>query len=465
MEFHNTKFVCTLGPASHDLGILEKMMKAGMDVARLNFSHGDYKDHAKLIKNIRKVAKKIGVPLAVMQDLQGPKIRIGKVAKEGIKVKKNEVIILNCGPNVKGKIPIQYKKLYKDVKKGKTILIDDGLIELKIVKISGKEIHCKAINNGIIKSNKGINAPGITISINPITKKDKEDLAFGLKHNVDYVAMSFVKEAKNINDLKKIIQAAKKDTKIIAKIERSEAVENLSEIIKTADGLMVARGDLAMEIGPERVPIIQKSMIKMCNLAGKPVITATQMLQSMVTNPQPTRAEVSDVANAIFDSSDAIMLSNETAVGDYPVRAVKVFSKISHNVEEELKKHKELLPMKFIHPNADPMDAIGYEVCKLAENTKVKKIIVASNSGHAAKFIAKHRSYIHTVVITHSEKVRNQLALQWGLNDILIGKISKKNAFEDIKKIIKKNDPKSKGQKVVILYAFGKEKRIVSTII
>ncbi|MBU1446376.1 pyruvate kinase, partial [Patescibacteria group bacterium] len=405
MEFHNTKFVCTLGPASHDIGVLEKMMKAGMDVARLNFSHGNYKDHEELMKNIRSVAKKVGVPLAIMQDLQGPKIRIGKVQEEGIKIIRNKIIILNCGKASKDKIPVQYKNLYKDVKKGSLLLVDDGLIELKVVKIYEKEIHCKVLNSGIIKSNKGINAPGATISINPITKKDKEDLAFGLKNDVDYVAMSFVKEAKNIHDLRKLIKAAKKNTQIIAKIERAEAVENLEEIIQAADGLMVARGDLAMEIGPERVPIIQKSMIKMCNLAGKPVITATQMLQSMVTNPQPTRAEVSDVANAIFDRSDAVMLSNESAVGDYPVRAVKVFAKIAHNVEEELKKHTELIPIKCVKTDTDPMDAIGYEVCKLAENTGVKKIIVITNSGHAAKFVSKHRSYIHTIVITPSEKV------------------------------------------------------------
>jgi len=463
MRVQNTKFICTLGPASQDMEVLEKMIQYGMDVARLNFSHGSYANHAMLIKNIRKIAKKTGIPIAIMQDLQGPKIRIGSVKNEGIKVKKGDRIILTCDKPVKDKIPVQYKKLYKDVRKNTVLLIDDGLVEIKVERVKGKDIYCICKNKGIIKKNKGINVPNGVISTNPITPKDKKDLTFGLRHGIDYVALSFVKEAKDILEIKKLI--GDKKVKVIAKIERAKAVENLDEIIEVADALMVARGDLAMEIGPEKVPIVQKEMIKKCNLAGKPVITATQMLQSMVDNPKPTRAEVSDTANAIFDHSDAIMLSNETAVGKYPVRAVKIFAKVAQTVEKELKKHHNLLPTRSIDNKIDYYDALGFETCQLAEITKAKHIVVITSSGKSAQYISKHRSYIPTTVITPYEKTKNQLALLWGLNDIIVAKVDAKKYLEDIKKILKKHKSVKKGQKITILYTHTKEKRIVSTSI
>jgi len=457
MRVQNTKFVCTLGPASESPDILEKMMKAGMDVARLNFSHGSYSNHAMLIKRIRAAAKKVGVPLAIMQDLQGPKIRVGKI--NDTKVKKGNEIILTCGPKSKNKIPVQYKDLYKDVKKGSLLLIDDGLIELKVVRKSKKDIYCKVLNTGIIKANKGINVPNGSISTSPITAKDKKDLKFGLTQDIDYVALSFVKEAKDIYNLRKLI--GNKPVKIVAKIERREAVDNLEEIIEASDALMVARGDLAMEIGPEKVPIVQKKMIHLCNLAGKPVVTATQMLASMVKNPTPTRAEVSDCANAIFDHSDAIMLSNETAVGAYPIRAISVFAKVATNVERELKKNDELLPARWIHEEVDPDDALGLEVCDLAESIKAKKIIVVTDDDTHARYVSKHRSYIPTVIITKNQKIKNQLALLWGINHVIVGKVSKKDYLKDIRKLLKKE----KGKKAVIYLAIGKEKHIVSTLI
>lgn len=461
MRVHNTKFVCTLGPASESKKVLEKMIRNGMDVARLNFSHGTHKNHARLIKNIREVSIKLGVPVAIMQDLQGPKIRIGAIQDEGIEVKKNQKIILACGPNTKNKIPVQYKKLYKDVKKNDIILIDDGLIEIKVNKIKEKDIYCTVLNNGNIKKNKGINVPTATITTNPITPKDKKDLKFGLKHNVDYVALSFVMEAKNMHDLKKLI--GNKNVKIVAKIERQEAVENLEEIIEASDALMVARGDLGMEIGPEKVPIVQKKMIHLCNLAGKPVITATHMLQSMINNPQPTRAEVSDSANAIFDHSDAIMLSNETAVGKYPIRAIKVFANIANIVEKELQKHHELLPIK--KPQKDELDALGYEVCELAEKSKAKKIIIISKTVKSVSALSKHRTYIPTIVITDNEKTRNHLALLWGVNTVIINKSNKKLSIKDIKSIVLRELSAKKGEKIVIFYTDSKEKHIVSTVL
>lgn len=465
MRVQNTKFVCTLGPASEDMKTLEKMVYAGMDCARLNFSHGSYENHAKLIKNVRKVSKKTGAPIAVMQDLQGPKIRIGNIDEKGIKIKKNEKITLTCGIKKENKIPVQYKRLYKEVEKNDIVLIDDGMIELKIKELKGKDIICSALNSGIIKKNKGINVPGKEISANPITAKDKKDLEFGLKHKIDYVALSFVSEAKDIHNLRKIINKHTKEVKIIAKIERGAAIKNLEEIIEVSDALMIARGDLALEVGPENVPIIQKRMIRLCNLAGKPVITATQMLQSMVTKPQPTRAEVSDIANAIFDHSDAIMLSNETAVGNYPVRAVRVFAKVAQKVENVLKKHQDLLPIRSIKEKINIYDALGYQTCKLAETIDAKGIIVVTKQGKSARFVSKHHSYIPTAIITPSKKVRNQLSLYWGLNTIVVEKINNKTYIKDIKRIIKKTNFVKKGDRVVILFAYTKEKHIVSSII
>ncbi len=465
MRIHNTKFVCTLGPASEKIEVLEKMIINGMDCARLNFSHGTYEEHASLIKKVRKVAKKLEVPVAIMQDLQGPKIRIGNISDKGIAITKNETIVLTCGVNSSKKIPVQYKNLYKFVKKGNLLLIDDGLIELKIEKIEKKDIYCKVLNSGTIKKNKGINIPNEITNIDPITSKDKKDLLFGLKQSVDYVALSFVNEAKNIHDLRKLISKQKKNVKIIAKIERAKAVENLEEIIKAADALMVARGDLALEIGAEKVPIIQKKMIRLCNLAGKPVITATQMLQSMVENPTPTRAEVSDVANAIFDHTDAIMLSNETAVGKYPIRAIKVFSNVAKITEKELKKHHELLPIRTIKEYVNNDDVLSFQTCELAETTNAHAIIIITNSGNSARYVSKHRTYIPTIVITPEEKTKNELALMWGLNKIMIGKVKEKTYLEDIKKIVLKTKCMKKGQKAIIFYGGAKEKHIVSTVI
>lgn len=453
MRVQNTKFVCTLGPASESPQVLEKMIKAGMDCARLNFSHGSYSNHELLIKRIRTAAKKAGVPLAIMQDLQGPKIRIGDI--KDTEVKKGQTIILTCGPKSKNKIPVQYKDLYKDVKKGSLLLIDDGQIELKVERKSNKDIICTVLNNGIIKAHKGINVPNGTISTSPITPKDKKDLKFGLTQDIDYVALSFVKTAKDIYDLRKLI--GKKPVKIIAKIERREAVKNLEEIIEASDALMVARGDLAMEIGPEKVPVVQKKMIHLCNLAGKPVVTATQMLASMVDSPTPTRAEVSDIANAIFDNSDAIMLSNETAVGAYPIKAIEVFAKVAANVEHELKKHSELLPPRYIGQSVEENDALGLEVCELAESINAKNIVVITDDEKDVQAVSKHRSYVHTIVITNNKKLRNQLALLWGINDIIEGKVSQKNYLKDIQKLM----PKEKGKKAVIYF----KKHIVSSAV
>lgn len=335
----NTKIVCTLGPASESKEIIEKMARAGMNVARLNFSHGNYYEFAKIIQNIRAVERKLGINIAIMQDLQGPKIRVGEMPEHGIFLKKNAHIILTTR-HIRGnarEIPVKYQKLHEDVGKNDHILIDDGLIELRVERILKKDIFCKVINEGLVKSRKGINVPTASIQAHPITPKDKKDLLFGIKNNVDYVALSFVKSAKNIVELQKLILRNHGHAKIIAKIERHEAIENMESIIREADAVMVARGDLGVEISLEKVPIEQKKIIHLANKYKKPVIIATQILKSMIENPRPTRAEISDAANAIFDHADALMLSNETAVGKYPVAATLMLSKVAVVVEHELK--------------------------------------------------------------------------------------------------------------------------------
>lgn len=346
-----TKIICTLGPSSDSITEITRLAQAGMDIARLNFSHGNYKHHQQLIDNVRKVAKILGKKITIMQDLQGPKIRIGKLADK-IDLKRGETIaithksaqnaIINPASlkhtgrrHTLTTIPITYPQLAKDLQKNDIIRINDGQIETVVIQKNENRLICKVKEGGIINSGQGLNFPTTTISQPTITPKDKKDLKFGLKNKVDLIALSFVKSAKDIRDLRKL--AGK--TPIIAKIERHEAIDKLEEIIKEADGIMVARGDLGADIPPEQVPIIQKKIIALANLMGKPVITATQVLYSMVKNPTPTRAEISDAANAIFDNTDAILLSNETSVGKYPFKATKILAKVIIAVEREITRH------------------------------------------------------------------------------------------------------------------------------
>ncbi len=438
-----TKIVATIGPASENKKILAKMFQAGMNVARLNFSHNVQKHHLLLINNIRQTAKKLDQNVAIIQDLQGPRIRTGNVGTEGIEVNKGDSVILFYSDSpapkkskkfidVKPKrVPIQYQNLYRDVKRGDRILIDDGLIELKVVKISSKDIHCQVKLGGVIKTQKGMNFPKSTIQADPLTKKDLKDLEFGIKHGVDYVALSFVRNARDIENLRKKIFSYEKKylkkkykklcdrqksplTKIIAKIERRLAVKNFDTILKVADGIMIARGDLGIELPYYDVPLIQKKIIKKCNYAGKPVIVATQMLESMVRSPIPTRAEVSDVANAILDGTDAIMLSGETATGRYPLKAVKVMRRIAHEVEPtEFKIHQELeLQMKRIE---SLVDYVAFDAQNMAEKMQCKAIICLTESGHTARMIERYKSRIPLLAFTPYNKIRNQLSLIWGV--------------------------------------------------
>ncbi len=364
-----------------------------------------------------------------------------------------------------GEFPVQYQNLPNDVQKKDRILIDDGLLELEVNNVKGTEITCTVINGGIVKSHKGINVPSASISANPITTKDKKDLEFGIAQGVDFVALSFVKSEENIEELRAMIKKQKGTAQIIAKIERHEAVTNMEKIVMASDAIMVARGDLGVEMPAEQVPLIQKRLIHMANRHGKPVITATQMLQSMVTNPRPTRAEISDAANAIFDHSDALMLSNETAVGLFPVEAVETLAKVAGSVENELKKHTEFLP----ELNRENILNISYATCqnatKLAQGIAAKFIIAVTHSGFTAQHVVKHRCYVPTIVMTDDAQVQRQLALSWGINHVFMVKnLEDGTHSKKIRNLLIKEKLVTSGDKVVIVSNASKDEKTILTI-
>ncbi len=470
MKNKNTKIVCTLGPSSDSITEIEQLVKAGMNVARLNFSHGTYKDHKRIIANIKKVEKKTGQTIGILQDLQGPKIRVGEMPEKGIKIKKNQTIVLTI-TDVIGEIkagtpviPVQYKNIVKDVKKGDIILIEDGLYEIQVLKKNKSDIIAKVKVGGIIKSHKGINIPTASISAPCITEKDKKDLKFGLKYGIDFVALSFVRSAKDIKDLRKLIEKEKKDVKIIAKIERHEAIKNIEEIIKEVDAIMIARGDLGIEIPAENVPVIQKNIIRLANIERKPVITATQVLQSMVENPRPTRAEVSDAANAVYDHTDAIMLSNESAVGLYAQKAVAMLTKVSIAVEQDIREHHQTIDTINIQTKS-PTNAICKNATELAEEINATYIIAHTKSGYTAKELTKSRTFTPIITITPSEKVSRELTLIWGLNKTIVKKITG-NSYEKTKQIIqalKKEKLIKSGDRIVIVSNANRSEKYIST--
>jgi pyruvate kinase len=459
-----TKIIATLGPASEEKSTILRMVQAGMDVARLNFSHGNYENFEKLIKNTRLAAKTTGKPVAILQDLQGPKIRIGKLLKP-IELKKNQEITLSTAFQVQRNnlIPVQYRNLHKDVKKDDILLINDGLLEIKVISKKGQEIKCKVITPGLLTDHKGINVPSSTIKAKSITSKDIEDLKFGLKHGVEYVALSFVSSSKDIKELKNLIKREGKTAKVIAKIERKEAIDNLEAIIKEADGVMVARGDLGLEIKEELVPLVQKKIIKLANIHGKPVIVATQMLQSMIENPRATRAEISDVATAVFEYADAVMLSNETAVGSYPIKAVQTLEKVARSVEGEQKKEGKILLNVDRKKEIGMSNATCLNACELAEDINANLIIAITEFGRTAREISKHRPFIPIITFTDNEKTRNEMALIWGINKIYMEKIPKENYIEIVKKFLSKEKLVKLGDEIVIC-KMSKKVKIIDAI-
>jgi len=453
-----TKIVATIGPATEDEKTMTALAKAGMNVMRLNFSHGDFAEHGGRITTLRKVSKKIGKPMAILQDLAGPKIRIGDFYKDRIDLKKGSTFTLTT-KKITGdetKAYVNYKNLPKEVKKGQAILLDDGKKRLEVISLSGNKIKCKVIVGGETKGRRGVNVPGANLQISSITAKDKKDLAFGLKNNVDFVGLSFVRSPKDIDDLRKLLLSAKSDAAIIAKIETQEAVDHIDEIIDRTDGVMVARGDLAIEVPAHKVPLIQKMIIEKCNRSGKPVITATQMLESMILSPVPTRAEVSDVANSILDGTDAIMLSEETTLGHYPVAAVKVMRDIAEHIEDVRKK-------KMVHyeerDDTSVVDSITGSVVHIAESVDAKAIVALTESGSTARMISRHKPQQPIIVMSPNERTRTKLALSFGCYSVDIKGFKYVGAvMDEVSKFIIKNKVAKKGEKVVIAAGvpFGK---------
>ena len=417
-----TKIVCTIGPASESEEVLEQLIEAGMNVARLNFSHGDHDEHLARIERIRKISKKAGKPVGIMLDTKGPEIRTHKMAEEVIHLVKGSEVRISM-KEVLGtaeKFSVSYDGLINDVELGMPILLDDGLVELQVAAIDeeNQEIVTTAINSGVLKNNKGVNVPGASLNLPGLTDKDRSDIEFGIKNGVTFIAASFVRRTSDVLEIKDILE--KNDAlhiQIIPKIENQEGVDNLDDIIAVADGLMVARGDLGVEIPVEEVPIVQKKMIEKCRRAGIPVITATQMLDSMQDNPRPTRAEASDVANAIFDGTDAIMLSGETAAGDYPVEAVRTMSNIAIRTEASL--HDQDAYSLKAYDQEDTTEAIGQAVGHTAKNLKIQTIVAATDSGHTARMISKYRPKADIVAMTFSEETAQALTLKWGVVPIV----------------------------------------------
>lgn len=414
-----TKIVCTIGPASESVEKLEQLINSGMNVARLNFSHGDFEEHGMRIKNIREAAKRAGKTVAILLDTKGPEIRTHNMQNGAIELQSGDSVIISMTEVVgtKEKFSITYPGLIEDVHVGSKILLDDGLIALEVTNVdkSANEIHTKILNSGVLKNKKGVNVPGVSVNLPGITEKDRKDILFGIEQGIDFIAASFVRRAKDVLEIHQLLEENNAThIQIIPKIENQEGVDNIDEILEVSDGLMVARGDLGVEIPAEEVPLVQKMLIKKCNAMGKPVITATQMLDSMQRNPRPTRAEASDVANAIFDGTDAIMLSGETAAGLYPIEAVQTMHNIALRAEQALD-HKEILSTRSKDTEHNLTDAICQSVAHTAINLEVKSIITPTESGHTARMISKYRPKANIVAITANDYVCRCLSLVWGV--------------------------------------------------
>lgn len=412
-----TKIVCTIGPSSESLPALKQLISAGMNVARLNFSHGDFEEHGNRIRNIRQACQELDKTVAILLDTKGPEIRTGKLKEDSYELVQDETIVLTTeeliGDNKR--VSVTYKDLPRDVHVGSTILIDDGLIGLTVTDIRGSDIECRIVNGGTIKGKKGVNVPGVRISLPGITEKDANDIIFGIQQGVDFIAASFVRKASDVLEIRQLLEEHNAShIQIISKIENQEGVHNLDEILEVSDGLMVARGDLGVEIPAEEVPLVQKRMIKKCNHVGKPVITATQMLDSMQRNPRPTRAEASDVANAIFDGTDAIMLSGETAAGKYPVESVQTMSRIALRAESAIE-YREIFIRQSTAQQTTITEAISQSVANSALDLDAKAIITPTESGYTARMVSKYRPKSPVIAVTRSEQVMRRLCLVWGV--------------------------------------------------
>lgn len=458
--YRRAKIVATLGPASRDENIIRELIKAGMNVTRINFSHGSQSDHISAIQCVRKIAKELGQPITILQDLQGPKIRTGEIQGGQIHIHSGDLLTLTTESILgdHGCISVDYVNLPKSAKVGGRILLDDGNLELVVEKIKPNEVETRVVLGGILKPHKGVNLPGAILSIQSFTSKDKEDLAFGLSQNVDAIALSFVRSEQDIINLREEIRridATKASIPIIAKLERPEALKNLHQIIHVADGVMVARGDLGVEMPPEMVPTEQKRIINVANHHLKIVITATQMLESMMKNPRPTRAEASDVANAIFDGSDMVMLSGETAIGKYPVKAVETMAAIINEAEEHA--------AEWGHYDTGMSDDLSHEntlyitraARELARDRDVAAIAVFTISGRTARVMSKARPEVPILAFTPNETAYNMMALQWGVDPYIVPHSETvEDMLDQVERVIAEFTELQPGQEVVLIAGF-----------
>ena len=449
-----TKIVCTIGPASESVDMLVNLINAGMNVCRLNFSHGDYEEHGARIKNIREAVKITGKRVAILLDTKGPEIRTNDMENGAITMKIGDSVRISMtevlGTNEK--FSITYPELINDVNVGSHILLDDGLIDLEVTDIDrdANEIVTVVKNEGVLKNKKGVNVPGVSVNLPGITEKDANDIRFGIGQGIDFIAASFVRRASDVLEITKILEEENAThIQFIPKIENQEGIDNIDEILKVSDGLMVARGDMGVEIPTEDVPVVQKALIKKCNALGKPVITATQMLDSMQRNPRPTRAEANDVANAIYDGTDAVMLSGETAAGDYPLEAVQTMARIAVRTEETLV-NQDSFALK-LYSKTDMTEAIGQSVGHTARNLGIQTIVAATESGHTARMISKYRPKAHIVAITFSEQKARSLSLSWGVYATVADKPSSTDEmFNLASKVSQEEGYASEGDLIII---------------
>ena len=424
MKLRKTKIICTLGPASESEEVIRELMLAGMNVARLNFSHGTHEEQRGKLERVKKVREELGLPVALLLDTKGPEIRTGEFEKGKVELKKGQTFVLTTEDVLgnEGKVSITYKNLVKDVQEGDSILIDDGLIGLKVVKVTEKEIICSVENGGTVSNKKGINVPGVGLKMPFISKKDKDDILFAVKEGFDYIAASFTRTADDILEIRRILEENNCNfIKIIAKVENDQGIKNVDEILRVADGVMIARGDMGVEIPLEEVPSIQKKLIRKAFETGKPIITATQMLDSMMKNPRPTRAETSDVANAIYQGTSAIMLSGETASGQYPVEALKTMVKIALRTEADID-YDERFKRRSIEDRTDITNAVSHATCTTAVDLHASAIITVTKSGRTVGMVAKHHPGCMIIGCCMDDYVCRQLNLYWGVQPLLLPK-------------------------------------------
>jgi len=447
-----TKLVCTIGPASSPSRVIEKMMQAGMNVARLNFSHGTREEHAEVIRTIRDFSTVLDIPVAILIDLPGPKPRTGRLKKKRVHIKEGDNLSLTSErvPGDEHRISVDFPAFFNDIKAGDFIFLNDGAIQLKVISTTNIEAKCKVVVGGLLSDNKGINVPGVRLNVPSVTSEDLKNLTFAVEQGVDFVAISFVRSVADVLEVKQILQEKRANIPLIAKIEKHEGVNDIDRIIAEVDGIMIARGDLGIEIPLKKVPIVQKEIIRKCNQAGKPVIVATQMLESMVGATRPTRAEVSDVANAIFDGTDAVMLSAETAVGKYPVRAVNTMASITTETEKVLPYERILLEKSEL-VTAQTDDAISYAACHMSQRLGVACIVAYTSSGSTALRVSKYRPKVPILAITPSANTARRLLLSWGIEPHLATEPSNVDImFQEAAQLALQNGIAKRGELVII---------------